>query len=127
MVFGPSISDIVLGVGGLVGVTGAVAYVRAVTKAEALRAWRDTAEGYKEQNAELTSRLQLAEERLLLAEKKISDLEKRPDMTELMELVASQGVKSLTAVESFVHRDGEKTRAAVRDLRSAVGDVRQNE
>ena len=114
------VTDAAAALGVLCGAVGVITYVRAIGKSQALRAWRDTALGYKEQNAELNGRLHMAEERLLLSEKKVADLEKRPDMTKVIELVATESVKSLTAVEGVIRHDGDKTRTAVRELGKAV-------
>lgn len=48
------------------------------------KAWREAAEGYKEQVTELKSRLQMSDERVLTMQKQIAELEARPDQTMVM-------------------------------------------
>lgn len=71
-------------------IVAAVATAWAVSKTSALQAWRDAALGYKEQVADLTGRLSRAESSIVEANKKITELQLKPDMTAVIEVIREE-------------------------------------
>lgn len=77
----------------------AVAAGWGITRSGAVNAWKDAALGYKEQVADLSGRLERAEEALVDANSRISKLEAYPDMTEVIKAVEQWGERIVRAVE----------------------------
>lgn len=73
---------VISALGAMLGILGlGWAYLRANTA----KVWQDTAVGYKERTLLLEEELRRANERVAILEAKVDELQKRPDMTHVME------------------------------------------
>lgn len=76
-------------VGAAIAVAGALTLGWAIFRAQALNAWRAAAEGYKAQVEEMTPRLENAERLAVSLQAQIVELERRPDMREVMGAIST--------------------------------------
>jgi predicted negative regulator of RcsB-dependent stress response len=90
----------------------------AVTRAQAVSAWRSAAEGYKEQVADLTQRLERAEHEVEGLHETVTTLEQRPDMSAALDAIESRSAQNAAAVIQAV-------RDMLAPLSSSLADLRR--
>lgn len=93
-------------VGAAIAVAGALTLGWAIFRAQALNAWRAAAEGYKAQVEEMTPRLENAERLAVSLQAQIVELERRPDMREVMGAISDLS---------------DELRAGLSDMRERLG------
>jgi hypothetical protein len=85
-------------VGAVILVITTLALAWAITRSQALSAWKDAAGGYKEQVAELTARLETAEKTIEELNFQIATLAKRPDMGAAIDSIEANSTRAAAEV-----------------------------
>lgn len=93
----------------VISTVGTLALGWAIFRAQALSGWRAAAEGYRAQNEEMKPRLERAERLAVSLQAQITELERRPDLSDVHAAVLAIGARL-----DFVLR-GSGGRDAVRD------------
>jgi predicted RNase H-like nuclease (RuvC/YqgF family) len=104
----------------ILGAGAAIALGWAVTRTQALSAWRSASEGYKEQVNELTGRLERAEEKSVELHAKVTELETRPDMTAVIEALESRSAQNAATVVQAMRDMLAPVTAGIADLRRTL-------
>jgi hypothetical protein len=106
--------------GPVMAVVAALALGWAISRAQAVTAWKESALGRKEENEILEGRLRRAEETAVVLQQKIVQLEQKPDLTVVMRKIEE-------AVE-LVRRNGDNLRQhdeRLKGVEEAVRDLAQ--
>lgn len=112
---GPGIWPILLAVGTV------LAFGFAVMRAQSVSAWRSAAEGYKEQVANLTSRLEQAEKDVEGLHATVTTLEQRPDMSAVRDAIEAHSAENAAAVIKAVREMLEPLGSGLAELRRTLG------
>jgi chromosome segregation ATPase len=96
----------------------------ALTRAQAVSAWRQAAEGYKEQVADLTSRLERAEEDVQSLHGTVTTLEQRPDMSAALEAIENRSAENAAAVIKAFREMLAPVELSLAELRRTLGGRR---
>lgn len=105
----------------LLSAAAVLAFGWAVTRAQSVSAWRSAAEGYKEQVANLTTRLERAEDEVKGLHKTVTSLESRPDMSAALDAIEARSAENAAAVIKAVREMLEPLVLSLADLRRTLG------